>query len=322
MAGWAQFLRVMGAFVVVCPLLLGCGDVLGPFGGVAVTEMDSVFVLADPDFEADGEKPVELPAPEIEAGSLQFQARITPQDTGVADPPMSLLLEVVVRNPADTAVTLEVRGCTVLPQVYRTPDRVEPMWDWGSSGFECVQAPYSRVVPPRDVYVFSTTLAEVDLGSLGSDGRYYFSAEFRRTAGDLTLDAGSADVQLQKRGLEYRVSLRQDGRGASAQVEVRNTNSVSVPLEYGSCALSLALYRDRARTQLAAPWRLSGLCPGYLATASLKPEESLVADEFRRRFDSSQLPGDELEARRYFLEVQLRLNWRTLRFPAGAVEVW
>lgn len=294
-------------------------DSLGPFTGMRLASADSVFVFDEPDLGSDPGLPLEQPAPDTLVGSLLYGAFVDPVDTAVSDDPMDLWMRVRVTNPADTPATLPVRGCTVWPEVYDSPDRDAPPL-WVPAG-QCAEDPYSVGIEPGDSAELSFLAYDGMLGYALPDGRYYVTLRFRRATDSLRLDAGSADVRLRKPGLTYHVSLSQEGAAVHARVTVANANDVPVPLEFGACSLGIDVYRDVRRTQRLASWRGPYVCAGYLAIATLQPGDSLTAREFESDFVLGWL-GGKVTPGVYYLAVQLGLNWRTLEFPLGVVSIW
>jgi hypothetical protein len=313
-------LRVL-AVVAATISAIACTDGLGPFGGVSLEGANAVFVIEHDDFSVGGTRPEETPGSPFAVGSFLLQASIVPEDTSSATPPMNLWFTVTARNSADTAAVLGVNGCTVWPQLYDSPAR-DAAPAWVPQG-QCAQAPYAESIAPNGTKVFTFLAHSAMLGSALADGRYYASVQFRMAGQTVVLAAGHADVQLREPGLSFHVRVDEDGRAARASVVATNLNSTPTHLEFGACALSLALYRDADRTDLASSWHWADLCLAYLAIASLAPGDSLAPEEFSAEFDNSDVGRDQpVGAGRYYLGVDLSVNWRTYTFPAGVIYVW
>ncbi len=299
-------------------LLAGC-ELTGPSVKIFNGPTDSVFVFPPVDFNADGEHPVEPAPPEILVDGLAVRAHVEALDTEPDDPPMRVRMEVTIRNPADTAVTVRLDGCPLRPLAFPTRARREAVLRQEPGTLQCVEPPTETVLEPRVSLSPSFEIPAVSLGAMGPDGRYYFSAVLGLEGSGDTIPAGSADVQLQRDGLAYAVALEREGDGMWAAIEISNDGADPVYLEYGACTLELALYRDAARAGPTVPWRAQEDCALYLAMATIDPGEVLRAPEFTRSFDSDRLP--ELAPGVYLVEVQLTLNRRRLRFPMGTLVI-
>lgn len=301
--------------ITLLALASGCdGGLFGPDGRLEMEPVDSLFTFdyepIDPDLY-----PIEEPPEEELIGSLYYGATVIPEDTVLGADPMSLWITVTVRNPTSEAVQLPVRGCTVWPRAYSTQERSGTP-TWTPSG-ECMQAPHSVLIPGNSSENFFFLAHDVMLAGAFPDGRYYFTAEFRGEDETIQLKAGSADVRLREPGLEYEVSLRSLGRGLEVDVGVVNRNDIAMVLQFGACSLTLDIYQDRNRTRTVGPWRGSTICEDYLGIATIPPGETSRAEEFSREFSVGELP--ELDPGRYFLTVNLRINWRTYSFPIGTM---
>jgi len=308
---------VIAASAVV---VVGCGDGTGLVGGVFVEKIDTVFVTRRGDLSEGGTKPTEAPGNPVVMGSFVLTPSVVVQDTSLMSPPMSLLFVVTATNSSDTSAVLGVSGCTVWPQVYASPTRASaPVVPEGT----CAQAPYADTVASGGDASFSF-LAYNGLLSEGlGDGRYYANVAFRMPQDSIVLAVGSIDVRFQVPGLSFHVAVRQRDSGVEASVVVTNLNASSAYLEWGACDLSLSLYEDADRQELAAPWYVAGSCPDYLAVTSLAPGDSLAAPEFTDTFAPSHLPGDgSVKPGRYYLNVNLFLNDHTYSLPIGVVQVW
>ncbi len=297
----------------------GCQD--GPFGsrdGLRVATFDSTFQMTWEDPGADPSRPFEAAPPARRIGDLLYAARVVPADTSLSSEPMSLSIEITVENPTAEAITLPVRGCTVGPMAYASPDRAgTPVW---VPEVGCAQAPYTRTIEPGGTTEFSFYAHDLMLADGLPDGRYYWTAQLRKEDGTLDLDAGSGDVRLRVPGLSYHVRVEERGETAVwAQVDLTNHNDVVTRIQYGACALSLKLYGDANRTGLAREWRPRGVCPSYLAGADVGPGSSIAPQEFESRFPLETL-GD-LSGARYHMRVALRHNWRVYEFPVGMIRI-
>lgn len=257
--------------------------------------------------------PQEEPAPPTLIDGLLYRATVTPEDTVLGSEPMDLWMYVTVQNPREQTVILPVRGCTVWPRVYATPDRSgAPVW---TPQGQCLQANYSVSIDPGKTAEFPFLAHDAMLSSALPDGRYYLTLDFRGEEKTQEFRAGSADVRLREPGLEYSVSLIPSDRSVRVEVGVTNRNGVPIWLEYGQCSLSLALFRDLERTDLIGPWYATDYCEDYLAISTVGPGETLKAEEFGRDFSFDRVPVQG--SGRYYLTVRLDLNWRTYDFPVG-----
>lgn len=306
-------------FLLVLLSLASCSDLFGPAGGFRLESVESVFVSPHVDFGSDPRLPFETPPPDTLIDGLLYRAFPVIVDTALASPPMNLWMNVRVTNPSDSTATLRVRGCPVWPELYATPDRSQEAAWIPEDG--CQQFPFTKVIAANDSLDFGFLAHDAMLGWSIPDGRYYLTLRFRRAADTLVFKAGSADVRLEKPGLAFRVSLDQEGDSIRASLTVENMNDVSVPLEFGACAVNLSLFRDEARTDLAARWGRPYGCPDYLRLETLRPGEAITPGEFRTSFGAAELGDQDLDGGRYFLVVELDLNWRTLSFPIGVIDV-
>jgi hypothetical protein len=316
-------MKIFPPFTLALPLLAtGCWDgVLGPFSGIELAAFDSTFQFVYTDFNADSLHPVEPPPPEQQIGSLLYRASVIPDDTSLSSAPMSLWVRVNVQNATPDRIELPVVGCTVWPETYEGPQRAgKPLW---VPQGECMQEPYSRFLGPGDTAQFSFLAYDVMLADAMPDGRYYWNAHLRRQSDTLILRAGSGDVRLRVPGLRYRVQVRLENRHVvRTQVVLTNLNQEVTRVTFGDCSLSLALYRDAERTELAHSWYAQDVCLDYLAVADIEADASLQPDEFTRLFQASRLADAGLNARQYYLSVALSHNARTYEFPVGTMEIW
>lgn len=309
------------AAVAAITSVAGCTGGTGPFGGALVEGADSVFVIQRADLSQGGAKPEQPPGDPVVVGPFVLQASVVPVDTSAVSRPMSLDFVVKAANSSDTSAVLGVNGCAAWPRVYDSPTRTAPpVW---VAPQQCEQAPYADTVPPDSEVAFDFFAQNVMVEYALADGRYYASVALRMAEDSVVLAAGSFDVRLREPGLSYRVTVRQKDGGAEASVVATNLNPTPTYLQWGACSVGLALYKDPGRTELAALWPRGAVCPSYLAFTTLAPGQSLAPREFVQRFSSSELSrGSDLEGGRYYLAVNLGVDCRAYRFPAGVVHVW
>ena len=309
-------LAITGALAL---FTLACAEgTFGPLAGILLEPLDSTFVFTYGDFNADSRHPIEPRLPEERIGALLYQAEVIPTETDVPFESPGLWIVVNVRNPTPDSAELRLQGCTVWPEAYASPARAEdPLW---VPAGECMQQPLTSIVPPDATIQFPFLAHDVMLANALPDGRYYFTARFRRFNDTLALVAGSGDVRLRVPGLAYHVQARLEGRHAvRAEVSMENRNDERVQVTFGHCALGLTVYRDKDRTQLLRRWRAQDFCLSYLAGVDLAPGDSRQPDEWVHTFHVSKLAESGITPGRYHLSVSLRHNWRTYEFPVGSL---
>jgi len=104
--------------------------------------------------------------------------------------------DVTVSTGVPAGVPIEWGGCTVLMRVYRTPERITPVWDASTLMLACPAFLARGRVTPGTPARFSTDAKPAEiLGDSLPPGHYYFSAllGLNRTQ-FVVVDAGELDL--------------------------------------------------------------------------------------------------------------------------------
>lgn len=134
---------------------------------------------------------------------------------------------------------------------------------------------------------------------------------------------GAARERIVVDGVVYEAASAVARDSLRVGVTATNTAGTTRHLEFGACALSLALYRAAAREEPAA-WdedRLERVCVLYLAVRDLAPGESIQPREFVRTVAVPEILGDSLPSGSYFVTGRLTVNDRRLVLAAGSVDL-
>jgi hypothetical protein len=103
--------------------------------------------------------------------------------------------DVTVTTRIPAGVPIEWGGCTALMRVYRTPERITPVWDASTGMLACPAFLARSRVTPGTPGRFSTdaTPAEI-LGDSLPPGHYYFGALLSLNLGQFDVAAGELDL--------------------------------------------------------------------------------------------------------------------------------
>lgn len=129
-------------------------------------------------------------APDPTSDYLQMAAATTMTSAG------QVQTDVTVSTRIPGGVPIEWGGCAVLMKVYRTPERITPVWDASAGMLACPAfLARSRVTPGTPArFIAGATPAEI-LGDSLPPGHYYFSALVSLNSTQFVVtDAGELDL--------------------------------------------------------------------------------------------------------------------------------
>jgi hypothetical protein len=276
---------------------------------------------------------VVAPAPvRNEAGLITTataKLRLTSAAPGARLGPMELDVTVTISNPTRESRDIWLSPCTAWIRIHWTRDRSDRPVGGVPRDVECGPARHFTFAPLQSrSFPAGGYRLTLDPDTLGT-GRYYVTALVDRVRDLYEVDAGAIDIVSPNAGLRLDATTEvREGR-LRARVTVRNTNREAVRLEYGACSVTLLahttaervgkpLWNSRFRRD---PNGIAYACPSYLAVVTLNAGQSLSPGEFNPGFPISEVLGDSLPAGRYFLTAEVRLNWRLMSVPAGAVTI-
>jgi hypothetical protein len=255
------------------------------------------------------------------------EGRPQPADTRM---PQEVRIALIVSNPSDETIEVDIRGCTLMARVYRSSEPGgAPAWEEGRGG-QCMDPGRRLTFPPRESRTFEKRM---DVWRILTEalppGRYTFAALFRLTDRTLEIPAGALELPDRLAGLRVDAETRLVGTELHATASVTNTTPRAIYLEYGDCALRLHAHRTPGRSDppvwssdARAPWDGVGgyACLAYLATGTIAPGATLQQREFQLRVPVREILADSLLDGRYYFSATLRLNFgRTAAVPAGSV---
>ena len=253
----------------------------------------------------------------------------SPHDAG-ASPlgPTELHVTATIENPTPTPKEVWLSGCAAWMRLYPLGSRPRPPAEAIPRGTQCM-APDSKVtLAPGEKKSFSAEGFRLTLqGDSMPPGRYHVQAVMDRINDLLAVPAGSVDVVDPNAGLRFVASTKQKGSDLATRVTMTNENAVGVRLEYGACAVTLLAFRSAERAGKPV-WNsnyrkpadgIIYFCPMYLATGVVNPGESISPKELNAQFPVAEFLADSLPAGRYYFVARVRMNWRSVRVPAGEV---
>jgi hypothetical protein len=292
----------------------GCADGVSPSSGHWITGVDTTVVVGDVDFTHGGTRLPELPGPGVRRGPFQLQAFVVALESDFN--PMAIEFVVTATNQADTSAVLVVPTCPLHPSLHIGADRAnEPVWAWSApcSGVQ------TRDVAPGETTSFKFHAFDNQLGVV-PDGRYYSTLEFRLDGEVVTLRGGHVDLLLAVPGLAFEIETLPIGDAVRASVSVTNRREDSVYLQFGIFAMTLALYEDEDRERRVRQWYWTDSGPDVLAIRWIEPGETIDEDWWNADFRITDA-RQGLGSRTYELGIELELNSRVYRLPAGRVRV-
>lgn len=244
-----------------------------------------------------------------------------PARDGGRGAPQALIAKLVLRNAADTAITTTFSRCLHV-KVFSVPaDSL--IWETSRSA-TCMVADRRIRLAPGDTASIGTGYSGAVVRSLGGEGTFRFALVAVIDGRRHEVDAGEVVLDVGLKALEFSGTSRLAGaRADTLEVRAVATNRSAVPIHvnWGDCALSLALYRNSARTGLPAfdesapsgrppsgiPPRFRE-CLAYGKVGPIAPGSTFSPPEFTWRIAIAEILGDSLAAATYFPTLAVKLN--------------
>jgi hypothetical protein len=246
--------------------------------------------------------------------------------------PSTLDVRVIISNPTSATHDIYLSGCAAWIRIYTRSDYSgTPIGDV-PHGVQCSAGTVHHTIAPGHADTVQAEGYRLDIsGDTLATGRYYIAGALDRLRDLYNVPAGPVDIVSPNFGLTFTAATTVANGTLNVHAALTNTNTQTVRLEYGACAISLLAYRTADRSGKPAwnsdlrktypPPGYDYACPAYLALGRVGPGATLSPGEFNPRIPVNEMLGDSLPAGHYYFRATIGMNWRTSVVIAGEADV-